>query len=435
VRPNHFEVAHLFGALRGMLRPLLAHNSSVNLVIEEPTGIPTLNTDEGKVSQILRNFISNALKYTAQGEVRLAARMEDPANITFTVTDTGIGISPEDQPRIFTEFVQVEGPHQKGKKGTGLGLSLSKKLAELLGGSISVQSEPGQGSAFSFSVPIDYTGLGEAVFLPPLRQDLDPTRLPLLVVEDNRETLFVYEKYLRGTGFQVIPAHSIHEARRALKEFKPVAILMDVLLQNEHTWEFMAEIKSDPATQTVPVYVITVVDNQQKALSSGADGFHAKPLDRQWLLEKLKSLVGTIGPAEILIIDDDEISRYVLSGFLTDSRYRIVEAASGAEGLRLAETHPPSVVFLDLMMPEVSGLDVLERLKSQPKTKDIPVIIHTAKLLSDDERERLSAHIVALVPKVHSDREASRAAIHAALAKAGLQTSQHPGQLEHPVKA
>ena len=191
IRPTAFSVESLFAALRGMLRPLLAQNSSVSLVFEDPVGIPELYTDEAKVSQVLRNFISNALKFTERGEVRVSVRAGHDQTVVFSVADTGIGISQADQDRIFQEWEQVEGKLQKTAKGTGLGLPLSRKLAQLVGGDVYVRSQVGIGSTFFVSVPLSYTGATEAVYVPDVKRELDASRLPVLVVEDNREALFI----------------------------------------------------------------------------------------------------------------------------------------------------------------------------------------------------------------------------------------------------
>jgi signal transduction histidine kinase len=195
VRPVEFEVRNLFGALRGMLRPLLV-NESVNLVFDEPDDLPPLYTDEAKVSQILRNFISNALKFTERGEVRVTARLVPGADeVAFSVADTGIGIAPEDQERIFHEFTQVDSPLQRRVKGTGLGLPLCRRLAGLLGGTVTVESQPGLGSTFTAVVPLMYgPALGDIAW------EADPGRMPVLVVEDSAETILVYEKFLNGAG-------------------------------------------------------------------------------------------------------------------------------------------------------------------------------------------------------------------------------------------
>ena len=219
VRPSEFEVADLFGALRGMLRPLLL-NTSVNLVFEEPVDVPPLETDEAKVSQILRNFISNSLKFTERGEVRVSARVAPGGNVIFSVADTGIGIAPEDHAVIFQEFAQVENPLQRKVRGTGLGLPLSKKFAELLGGSISVESAPGVGSTFSICIPLVYAGAGrEAVSDVVAAPELDRERETVLLIEDEVEARLLYEKYMRGSRFQPVAARSIREAKAILQRF------------------------------------------------------------------------------------------------------------------------------------------------------------------------------------------------------------------------
>src|SRR5262245_8593602 len=308
VRPIDFEVETLFGALRGMLRPLLV-SDSVDLVIEEPTGLPPLHTDEGKVSQILRNFVSNALKFTEKGEVRVSARLlpgEDA--VAFSVADTGIGIAAEDQERIFQEFSQVENPIQRKVRGTGLGLPLCRKLAELLGGSISVQSTPGVGSTFIATIPILYAEARAA----DSSWKVDPGRVPVLVVEDSAETVHLYEKYLAGAGFQAIPARSLREARTALRAVVPAAVILDIRLRDEDTWEFLTELKRRHDTKDVPVAIVTTVDDQRKGLALGADAYLVKPVDRHRLVQTIAQLTAAETVKRVLIVDDEDISRYLL---------------------------------------------------------------------------------------------------------------------------
>jgi signal transduction histidine kinase/CheY-like chemotaxis protein len=420
IRPAAFSVESLFAALRGMLRPLLAQNSSVSLVFEDPVGIPELYTDEAKVSQVLRNFISNALKFTERGEVRVSVRAGHDQTVVFSVADTGIGIPQADQDRIFQEWEQVEGKHQKAAKGTGLGLPLSRKLAQLIGGDVYVRSQVGIGSTFFVSVPLSYTGATEAVYVPDVKRELDASKLPVLVVEDNREALFIYEKYLKGTAFQVVPAQDLKEARKALEEFRPVAVVLDVLLQGEHSWQLLQDLKQNPLTKDIPVFVVTVVENEAKALALGATAFHAKPIDRAWLLAQLQTtLVRDHG--QILIIDDDEISRYLLKGVLGTGGYRLLEARGGNEGLRLAKETKPDLIILDLSMPDLSGFEVLDLLKRDPETLQIPVVIYTSQRLESGERERLQA-AADIVPKETQSRELTEARFAEALARAGLHT-------------
>jgi signal transduction histidine kinase/CheY-like chemotaxis protein len=388
VRKAPFEAGELFGALRGMLRPLLV-TTSVDLVFEEPEGIPTLHTDEGKVSQILRNFISNALKFTEQGEVRVSARAVD-GHVIFAVADTGVGIAPEDQEIIFQEYTQLESHLQKRVKGTGLGLPLSRRLAELLGGRIALHSELGVGSTFSLDVPGAYEGPGEGVLVPEVSRVRDPTRFPVLVVEDNPETVFIYEKYLKGTPFQVIPASTTAEARRLLREVRPVAAVLDVMLGHESAWSLISEMKSAATTRGIPLFVVTMVDNRHKAKALGADDFAEKPVERGWLLERLRAAVAGIPRERVVVADDDPASRYLLSGYLEETRYEVVEAADGNDALERVRAARPVALFLDLDMPRVRGEEVLRQVREDPATADLPIVVYSGTELDAAARARLS---------------------------------------------
>ncbi len=420
VRPTEFDVPDLFGALRGMLRPLLV-GGAVKLVFEDPAELPLLHTDEGKVSQILRNFISNALKFTERGEVRVAAALTpDREAIVFSVADTGIGIAAEDQERIFEEFSQVDHPVQRRVKGTGLGLPLSRKLAELLGGRIALRSVVGVGSTFSLVVPLVYTPppgartAGDEAWAP------DPERMPVLVVEDGTETLMLYEKYLRSSPFQVLPARSLRDAERALQRVRPRAIVLDILLPGEDAWRFLAGLKAAEATRDIPVIVATTVEDPGKAFALGANAYATKPIHRQWLLEELSRVTRAGTGRRILVIDDQEISRYLLRQSLRRSQHVVLEAAGGAEGLRRARTDQPDVIFLDLIMPGMSGMEVLDRLRADPLTRHIPVVIVTSKILTPGERARLAERSVAMLTKAHPSPDEAMASVEEALAKAGL---------------
>ncbi len=415
VRPSEFVVSDLFGALRGMLRPLLV-GDSVNLVFEDPEGLPTLHTDEAKVSQILRNFISNALKFTSHGEVRVSAQAAaNGQTVEFRVTDTGIGIPEADLERIFQEFAQVENPIQRRVKGTGLGLPLCRRLAELLGGSVAVESREGVGSTFSATIPSVYA-------VPPAglaaSWQLEPLRTPVLVVEDSPETLLVYEKYLAGSGFQVIPAYGVREAREALSAIRPRAVILDISLRGEDGWSFLMEIKRRDDLRDVPVMVVTTVEDERKALALGAEAFCLKPIERRQLLHLLTRITSPHALRRILIVDDEEISRYVLRQHLMMPEHVIWEAACGDEAMRVARAEHPDVVCLDLTMPETDGHEVLRRLKSDPETAAIPVVIVTAQAIDDEARHAL-APAAAVLPKQGISRESALATIEAAISGEG----------------
>jgi CheY-like chemotaxis protein len=408
-----------------MLRPLLL-SEAVDLVFEVPEDL-TLHTDESKVSQILRNLISNAFKFTERGEVRVSATLspEDRA-VVFAVADTGIGIAPEDQERIFQEFGQLENPVQKRVHGTGLGLPLSRKLAELLGGSLTVTSAPGVGSTFFARIPVVYIERVPEPAVDMRAWRTDPLRTPVLVLEDSPEEMLVYEKFLKGSAFQIVPAATVQQARQALKQFVPQAVVLNILLRGEDAWPLLAELKEGEATRDVPIIVVTSVDDRRKGLALGANAYAVKPVERHWLLDQLRRLTGRDAICRILVIDDDEVSRYLIRGLLDDLPCVITEASTGGEGLRRALLDPPDAVLLDLGLPDLAGHEVLAQLKAGPTTSGIPVVIITSKILDDDERRRLEALAVAIVSK-GSDTEAARTQIRAALARVGLASAEREG--------
>ncbi|HZW20191.1 ATP-binding protein [Noviherbaspirillum sp.] len=286
VRPAKFDVAEMFSALRGMLRPLLV-SERVDLVFDEPGENLLMDTDEAKVSQILRNFISNALKFTEAGEVRVTAKAEpDKPAIRFSVRDTGLGIAPQNQETIFEEFGQVENRLQKKVKGTGLGLPLCRKLASLLGGHIELQSALGHGSTFSVVIPVRYRMPREAENHASALQ-ADDRRTPVLIVEDDPQTQMLYEKYLAGTGFRPMCARSTWEADRLIEQTRPAAVLLDVHLGSEDTWAWLSRIKSDSGRRSIPVILVTEIDDKEKGLTLGADAYFVKPVFRQELVSAL----------------------------------------------------------------------------------------------------------------------------------------------------
>jgi len=420
LRPERFTVPALFAALRGMFKPL-QFTDHVTLTFLDSADVGELNTDEGKVSQILKNLISNALKFTEHGSVTVSASSGPNGSVTFSVTDTGIGIPIEDQERVFEEFTQIDNPLQRKVKGTGLGLSLSRRIAEILGGTLTVTSAPGVGSTFTLVVPRVHPEVEEMVHLAERSATLDPGKPPILVVEDDRQTLFLYEKYLRNSGFQIIPARTIDEARAALLRVRPAAIVLDIMLEGEASWSLLAELKAAAETRDIPIMVVTVTNREQKARALGADEFVIKPLDQQWLTRKLAALARRRGPIHsVLVIDDDEVARYMVAKMLAETHYEVIEAATGADGVRLARERQPQVIFLDFVLPGMNAFEVLDELKLDASTRTIPVIIHTSRNLADDERQRLAVEAATILPKQNLNREVALGRIREVLAKTGF---------------
>jgi len=414
IKPVSFEVSELFSSLRGMLRPLLV-TSAVELHFVEPQGFPTIYSDEGKISQILRNFLSNAIKFTEQGEIRVMATLTpEQDTVVFAVADTGMGIAPEDQEVIFAEFTQLDNPLQKRVKGTGLGLPLCRKLAALLGGHVAVESTVGVGSTFTATIPLRYhlgTG-GDVSLVGNTLFDLDCDRVPILIVEDDPQMLFLYDKYLRDSPFQALLTRSLYEAEQVLLQVRPEAIVLDIMLLGSDSWDFLVKMKAQANKTAIPIIVVTTVDDRRKGLALGADVYKMKPISAEWLVATLRVLTSSTIQPRILIIDDEEMSRYVLSQLIDLKTWSISEAATGLEGVRKAQEERPSVIFLDLNLPGLDGYGVLEQLRADPATKNIPIIINSAKLLSPNEAEWLRARATAIIAKSALSRETVAAILH-----------------------
>lgn len=415
VKPRVFEAQELFGALRGMLKPLLVGNS-LDLIFEANADIPPLYTDEGKVSQILRNLISNALKFTRRGYVRVTAETAPGELVVFRVADTGIGIRQEDQERIFEEFVQVEGELQAKVKGTGLGLPLSRRLAELLHGSLEVESTPGVGSTFTVTVPIS---LGEPPMTRSDRSIGGATGATVLFIEDNRETIFVLESSMKNSSYNLIFVHNLVEARAAMKEENPALVVLDRLIDQHDSLHYIKELRSQGYTG--PVLVVSVVDDPKTALDAGAAAFLAKPVPPFTLVNTIRELVEGRVSKSILLAEDDEVTRYLLGENLTKVGFRIIEARNGREAIRITRDEMPDAVILDLVMPDQNGFEVLQEIRRNPLTKETPVIIHSSKSLTSDELGILSSAGVVIYPKEAFGTKESFVRLHEALKTAGLE--------------
>ena len=395
IKPKSFAVAEMFGALRGMLKPLLA-DSSLNLVFESADELPALLTDEQKVSQVLRNFISNAVKFTPRGEVRVSAVLDGP-DVEFSVSDTGIGISESNQRVIFEEFGQVDSAMQKKVKGTGLGLPLSRKLAELMGGEVSVNSTVGVGSTFTLKIPRVYAGAAQPEENPI--PEFPPDKKLILIIEDNHETAFVYSRYLTSAGFQSHTCSSIDQAKRVLASVHPAGVILDILLRSETSWGFLRDLKTNPAYGNVPVLVMSVVDDEHKVYGLGADGFLMKPFAADRMINEIIRLTSESVRPKVLLIDDNEVSRYLLRGMLPDYQFEIFEARDGREGAQMARDLRPGIIFLDFYLPDMNGFDVLKDIKDSFLTADIPIVLHSTKTLDEAEMRLCRENSVSVFTK------------------------------------
>jgi CheY-like chemotaxis protein len=338
------------------------------------------------------------------------------------VADTGIGISKEDQERIFREFQQLDAGPARKEGGTGLGLALSRRLVELHGGRLWVESGDGTpGSRFHFTLPL-HAGAPEAVPEPEPAVDLTPvqdsTHAPLiLAVEDDASAARILSYYLARGGFRTHVIADGAQVVAAARALRPAAITLDVLLPNLDGWDVLKALKLDPVTRDLPVVVVSIVDDEERAYALGAVDYFVKPVDRRALLDSLRRVVPASGaaqeraggagdqngaaarPARVLMVDDDPAALELHAAALAPAGYEVVRAGGGAEGIHLAHRHKPDVVVLDLMMPEVSGFDVLAALRADPQLRRIPVLVVTAKDLTPEDKALLNGRVAAILAK------------------------------------
>ena len=405
VRPAEFSVEELFSALRGMLRPLLV-SQTVALNFDDASTMPLLYGDEGKVSQILRNFLSNALKFTERGEIRVSTSLrttEEGERAVLCVRDTGIGIAPADHERIFEEFTQVEGPLQDRVRGTGLGLPLCRKLAHLLGGRVWVESELGAGSCFYLSIPACYAETPTLDERPDEQAPVEPhRRLLALLVEDRAEDRTVIEACLRDTPFALVSTDRVNRARELLAGKEPAVVLLDIALRGEDTWRFLPEIKR----AGVPVVVVSTANERAKGRALGADAWGVKPIHREWLLETLRHVVMQSRARRVLIVDDDLAPRTLLKVMLAPHCEAVIEAADGLEALERFEREGADLVITDVLMPGMDGLRLAERLRALPAGALLPIVICTSQDPTPQQRDALLALDASLLSKSDLTRDA-----------------------------
>jgi signal transduction histidine kinase/ActR/RegA family two-component response regulator len=288
LRVEPFTLPDFAASIRGMLRPLGAENPAVRLVFEEPPAMP-VETDRTKLAQIVRNLVSNALKFTERGEVRIVFDLVEE-RLRIAVKDTGIGIAAEDHERVFEEFAQIDSALRRRVKGSGLGLALSRRLARRLGGDLRVESAPGCGSTFTLDVPAQHPEGIEMRALEAAARSPSPGAPSVLVVEDDPEALVEYGRHFQLAGLHLLAARTVEAAREVLRRTRPAAIILDIMLDGEASWAYLAALKSDPATRDIPLLVVTVTHQEPKARALGADEFWVKPVDPGRLVERLRTV-------------------------------------------------------------------------------------------------------------------------------------------------
>jgi GAF domain-containing protein/CheY-like chemotaxis protein/anti-sigma regulatory factor (Ser/Thr protein kinase) len=426
VLPASFRVGSLINLCANTAVPLL--QPGVVLEHEVDAALEIAYSDQDKIRQIILNLLSNAAKFTHAGRIRLTAgrRGED---LVIAVMDSGIGISPDALEHIFSEFQQADTSTTRRYGGTGLGLAISRSLAHLLGGEITVESTPGVGSTFTLAVPLHYTdrlfqqGEGPLGAPPVLRQGGSAGAASVvgqrrvLVIDDDPDAIYLLQEHLPAQAYALTHAQTGSEGLRLARELHPDAILLDVLLSESDGWQVLYDLKQHSVTTDIPVILLTIVDRQALGYQLGAAAYLLKPLQPDAVRDALERVLGTAPqtPRRVLVVDDDPSVIDLLRQTLPEAEYQLAAAMDGLEGLAAVAADRPDLVLLDLIMPALDGFGFIDRLRANPDTRQLPVIVITERELTASEWENLTRSVATVMSKRGLQGEALIAAIERAL--------------------
>jgi PAS domain S-box-containing protein len=413
-----FELAKIIKDVGNTIVPVAEKNGNT-LDVKCADDIGTMHSDVTKIRQALFNLLSNACKFTEGGTVTLSVTREaDSDEIVFSVSDTGIGMSPEQLSKVFDSFTQADSSTTRDYGGTGLGLAITKTFCQMLGGDISVDSAPGKGSVFTIRLPAIAPAADQ-----PSKADGPEIELPesahtILVIDDDPAVRDVVRRHLNRNGYRVLVAANGKEGVKLAGENRPDLITLDVLMPEFDGWAVLNELKGDPSVADIPVIMVSIIDNRDLGYSLGAADYLTKPVDRDQLLAVLAKHCGNRAEHRVLVIDDDAETREMVCRLLERAEWMVDQADNGLSGLDRLAAEPPDIILLDLMMPEMDGFEFLAKIGEDERWRGVPVVVMTAKTLTAADRERLSGRVEQLVEKSTYDLESLLGDLNAVLKRA-----------------
>ncbi|MGD0897414.1 MAG: response regulator [Thermoguttaceae bacterium] len=403
-----FDVGPVLWEVGGMAESLAKDKPAVRFSVDLEEHLPPITSDRDKIRQILANLLSNAIGFTERGSIALRARRNNDS-LLLSVQDTGVGISAECLDRLFERFYQAKQEKRRSSKGTGLGLAISKALATLLGGTLAVESVEGQGSTVTLTVPlmldrrksVDWRKVARQA--PAPRQSLPQgrERPRILCIEANPENFVLLNDCLTEAGYQVIPAARGIEGLRLAASEHPQAIILDVMLPGHDGWGILYRLKANPATSDIPVIIATGLEEQRLGLFLGADEYLVKPFAKSQLLQAVERVSLDPKPSvqNVAVVDDDPSILRLVARILEDKNYTVWTFESGEAFFASLPTQRPDAVIVDLLMPHMDGFQFIDALRENPACSDVPVVVMTAKVLSEDEQLRLNHRVRAVIQK------------------------------------
>ncbi|MGI9589898.1 MAG: response regulator [Myxococcota bacterium] len=402
-----FEVGPMIEEVVATIETLIAKNSN-KLVLDVDESVVSMRADLTKIRQGLFNLISNAAKFTHEGTVTLRVAREHEHGrdwAVFSVTDTGIGIPPEKLDHVFEEFSQADESTTRNFGGTGLGLAITQRFCQMMGGDVTVTSETGVGSCFTIRLPLqvdETTALGLEEAVVAVRGEESAGRT-VLVIDDDPNALDLMGRTLSGAGFQVVTASGGREALELAKTLQPSAITLDVIMPGMDGWAVLRELKQDPVTRDIPVFMVTMSDGRDMGYALGATEFLTKPIQRDQLVGLLERHRKPDAEARVLVVDDSEEVRTMLRRALEREGWAVDEAENGRVALELLDRTEPALILLDLMMPVMDGFEFVMEMRKRENR--VPIVVVTAKDLTDEDRKRLNGDVAGLVEKGGSGRD------------------------------
>ena len=400
-----FDVAGLVRDIAAVIQPLAAKNAN-RLEVRCPDAIGPMHADLTKVRQALFNLLSNACKFTERGTVSLAVAREAVDGrdwLKFAVSDSGIGMTPEQLAKLFEAFTQADAATTRRYGGTGLGLALSRRLCRMMGGDVTAESEAGRGSRFTVRLPAKVIDTTEESLAPALASDRPTVAVgTVLVIDDEPAVRDLMQRFLAREGFRVVTAASGEEGLRRARELQPDAITLDVMMPGMDGWAVLSALKADTDLADIPVVMLTIVDDKNLGYALGASDYLTKPIDRERLIAVLARYRRDL---PVLVVDDDVTVRQLLRRMLEPEGYAVVEAENGRAALARMREITPALILLDLMMPEMDGFEFLTEFRRHEGWRAIPIVVVTAKDLSRDGRERLNGYVQKILQKGAHGRE------------------------------
>jgi signal transduction histidine kinase/DNA-binding response OmpR family regulator len=404
-----FEIAPMVDAVVATIEPLVGKNGN-RLRVEVDPSLGEMRADLTKVRQALLNLLSNAAKFTHEGEIGVEVQAGQAGGIDWvrmSVSDSGIGIPPEKIDHVFEEFSQADESTTRDYGGTGLGLAISRSFCRMMGGDITLQSTVGEGSTFTIELPVEVAEVaGDSEAEAPIAVTLEPgEERVVLVIDDDPNALELLGRTLQGAGVRVVTAGDGQEALSLARTLHPAAITLDVLMPGMDGWDVLRELKGDPETRDIPVIMVTMTDDRNLGYALGATEFLTKPVRRHQLVQLLDRYARGDFARRALVVDDKAENRDVLRRALESEGWQVSEAENGQIALGRVADQAPSLILLDLMMPVMDGFEFVMEMRKQHASAAIPIVVVTAKDITDEDRRRLNGDVVGLIQKDGLDRE------------------------------